>query len=1022
VVLFGADSVLNRRKGFRYLLEALRQLPSADDDRELVLACFGHLPEDAAIQAPCRLLRMGHLADENHLALAYSAADVFVLPSLEDNLPNTVIESLACGVPVVAFNIGGIPEIIEHEQTGYLVDTCHPDELAEGIRWALSTDAFRRQAAQRCRRSAVRRYAANERAGDYLRLYTQLTAAGVREEQTLSAKDSGAISADLSVQIRTQLNQLAKTPGDIEALLSLGRLSLEAGQPDEAAVFYRQVIDQDPLNIQARNYYDDCYGFKPGELLQIQDPAEPYLVSAIVSTYNARQFIRGCLEDLAAQTIAARLEIIVVDSGSQQDERAVVAKMQRQHDNIVYIRTERETVYGAWNRGIQAARGKFITNANTDDRHSPDALERLAHILETNPDVVLVYADAIKTKTANERFGAHTPAGVFHWHDWDRDALLNKGCFIGPQPMWRRSVHDTYGFFDPEMVSSGDYEFWLRITQQAEQFFHLKMPLGLYLEREDSIEHASTAIRRKEDQRIVRMYRQAAARGRILGCRPADGRPEDSGTVESGSDAHINGNAAAAAALKGDTPMTTSNQSPYSPETEAALIAYMEEKLQSRVNAAVIHNDLGIMYCRTGEHPKALENFNAATDLDPENSLYLKNLADFYYSIQHDNRAALAVYKKLLTLDPVDITVLTILGHIHLAEKEVGQAKVYYRRILDLDPGNAEIQSYLENMGSAPQDVPAVQPADSADQLYEHVQVCMEQGDVQGACRQLEKLVAAYPEYALAHNDLGVLYYQTGNKDKALAAYQQAVALEPGNLTFKKNLADFKCIELKQVEEAVGLYNDILAAAPDDLETLTALGQVCAMLGKPEDARHFFNQALAVEPWNTEIRQMLDELDNEKQPAAAGPTAEQMHAEAKTLAEDGKPDQSLARLREVVAAYPDLAVGHNDLGVMLYQAGEKEAALRHYEQAVELDPDNAVFRKNRADFICLEKGRVEEAMQVYIDLLAQTPDDVEILTTLGQVCEHLEQMEDAQGFYQQALNVEPWNADIRQRLEALQNR
>jgi glycosyltransferase involved in cell wall biosynthesis/Flp pilus assembly protein TadD len=1021
VVLFGADSVLNRRKGFRYLLEALRQLAEAADECELVLACFGHLPEDAAVHPPCRLIKMGNIKDEAHLARAYSAADVFVLPSLEDNLPNTVIEALACGVPVVAFNSGGIREIIDHGKTGCLVDRRHPDDLAAGIARVLTSGEFGRLASDRCRRKAIDSYAIDARADDYVRLYRQVLAGDARGSLSPAAGPADGRLEDLAGQIQAKLADLAQNPGDIPTLLALGGLSIKAGRPEEAGIFYARVLDSDPLNPEARTYCDDLYGFKPGELMQDLKATGPeqILVSAIVSTFNARRFIRGCLEDLEAQTLADRLEIIVVDSGSGQDERVVVEQMQKQYDNIVYIRTEeRDTVYGAWNRGIRAARGRYITNANTDDRHSPDALERLVHFLETHPDVALVYADAVKTRTANETLGAHTPTGAFHWHDWDREALLAKGCFIGPQPMWRRSVHDTYGFFDAELVSSGDYEFWLRISQ-TESFFHLKMPLGLYLDREDSIEHASTAIKATEDERILTMYRQAAADGRILRKKAGIAQPEVPGEVDPATTTGTNGSAAEAATEQGENTMTQSDPAPHSPETEAALIAYMEEKLQGQVDAAVIHNDLGIMYCRTGDHQKALENFTAATDRDPENSTYLKNLADFHYSVLKDSRAALTVYKKLLTLDPVDITILTILGHIHLGGNEFGEAKVYYQRILDLDPGNTEILGYLEKLGAQPQEAADAKPSDSAETLYEKVQLLVEKNDDQGACGQLENLVTAYPDYALAHNDLGVLYYKAGRKEKALAAYERAVALEPENLTFKKNLADFKCVELRQFEEAVGLYNEILAARPDDLETLTALGQVCAMLGKDEDARHFFNQALAVEPWNAELRQLLEALEQGPGPSAAGESAQEMHAEAKALAEAGKPDEARSRLGELVAAYPELAVGHNDLGVMAYQAGDKEAARQHYEKAVELEPDNAVFRKNLADFYCVEQGRVEEAMQIYVDLLAQAPDDVEILTTLGQVCEQLDQTEDALRFYENALNVEPWNADIRQRMEDL---
>ena len=1029
VVLFGADSVLNRRKGFRYLLAALRQLAAKENERELVLACFGHLPADAAIQAPCRLVHLGNLADENHLALAYAAADVFVLPSLEDNLPNTVIEALACGLPVVAFKSGGIPEMIDHKKTGYLVDTRHPDELARGIAWVLDSETMAHAAADRCREKAVACYELKASAADYNRLYQQVAAAAGSAETDSAVNRAAAAGESLAGQIRENLAALERNPVDVPALVALGDLSIKAGRPEEAGIFYRRVLDEDPLNRAARGYYNHLYGFKPGRLVQqwAGRPTDEYLVSAIVSTYNARRFIEGCLADLENQTIAERLEIIVVDSGSAQDERGVVEQMQQQYGNIVYIRTEeRETVYGAWNRGIRAARGKYITNANTDDRHSPDALERMAHILETHPEAVLVYADAVQTKTANETLGAHTPTGVFHWHDWDREALLAKGCFVGPQPMWRCSVHDTYGYFDPELVSSGDYEFWLRISQ-ADSFFHLKMPLGLYLDRADSIEHASTAIKDREDRRILKLYRQAAADGRIIRRQTAAEPPADSGEVAPATNAKTNGSPVEAACQKGENSMTPSDPLPDRPETEAALIAYMEEKLQGRVNAAVLHNDLGIVYCRRGENQKALEHFKAAVDSDPENGDYLKNLGDFYYSVLKDNRAALAVYKKLLTLDPVDVTVLTILGHIHLAGNQPGEARGYYRRILEIDPGNTEIRAFmatLEDQKAAPGKDRA---AGSAREDYDQAQSLMAQGDAPGACRQLEKLVAAYPDYALAHNDLGVLYYQDGQKEKALAAYQRAVELEPLNLTFKKNLADFKCVELKQVEAALGLYNEILTVQPDDLETLVTMGQVCALMGQNEDAVDFLNQALAVEPWNPEIKQLLEEVAQgqtgvqETPPAEQEVPAEEMHAAAVALAEQGNVEQALAQLHALAAAYPDLAVAHNDLGVLYYQAGDSAAAGHHYEKAVKIEPDNIVFRKNLADFYCVVQGRVEEAMQIYVDLLAQTPDDVEILLALGQVCERVEKPDDALRFYEMALNVEPWNPQIRQLADGLKS-
>ncbi len=228
-------------------------------------------------------------------------------------------------------------------------------------------------------------------------------------------------------------------------------------------------------------------------------------VSAIVSTYNAERFIGHCLEDLLSQTIADQLEIIVVDSGSQENEAAVVRKFQAEFKIIKYLKSERrESVYAAWNRGIKIASGKYITNANADDRHAPYALERMAGVLDEKPDIALVYADVWLTEIENQTFDNFTPAGRFKWKDFDPATLIN-GCYIGPQPMWRKAVHKRHGYFDEAFESAGDWEFWLRISQ-TEKFWHIKECLGLYLKSPRSIEHRDYRLSSLERVKIRRMY------------------------------------------------------------------------------------------------------------------------------------------------------------------------------------------------------------------------------------------------------------------------------------------------------------------------------------------------------------------------------------------------------------------------------------------------------------------------------------------------------------------------------------
>ena len=135
VVLFGAYSVKDKRKGFHYLERALNYIhakyPGYDDVIELLT--FGKGDPSMLSNLPYRSKSVGYITDEKTLVALYSAADVFVIPSLEDNLPNTVMESLSCSVPCVAFDAGGLSQLIDHKRNGYLAKYRDHEDLAEGI-------------------------------------------------------------------------------------------------------------------------------------------------------------------------------------------------------------------------------------------------------------------------------------------------------------------------------------------------------------------------------------------------------------------------------------------------------------------------------------------------------------------------------------------------------------------------------------------------------------------------------------------------------------------------------------------------------------------------------------------------------------------------------------------------------------------------------------------------------------------------------------------------------------------------
>ena len=140
-ILFVAMRVNTPTKGFSYLNEALeiwkKENPATAKNTELLLV--GNVIDSTEINAlPLPTTSLGHIADPSKMRLIYSAADVFITPSLEENLPNTIMEAMACGTPCVGFHVGGIPEMIDHEVNGFVAAYLSANALASGIQWSLS--------------------------------------------------------------------------------------------------------------------------------------------------------------------------------------------------------------------------------------------------------------------------------------------------------------------------------------------------------------------------------------------------------------------------------------------------------------------------------------------------------------------------------------------------------------------------------------------------------------------------------------------------------------------------------------------------------------------------------------------------------------------------------------------------------------------------------------------------------------------------------------------------------------------
>jgi glycosyltransferase involved in cell wall biosynthesis len=171
VILFVSNGLV-RLKGFHLLMEALKEI---DASTPLFLLSIG-LGSSAVLER-FQHNAISSIKEDGLLSLMYSAADVFVLPSLADNLPNTMLESMACGTPVVAFGAGGIPDGVRPGVTGLLARTGDVAELRAAMLELLANDGKRAEMSANCRRIAVAEYGLELQAKRYLEIYESLLAA-----------------------------------------------------------------------------------------------------------------------------------------------------------------------------------------------------------------------------------------------------------------------------------------------------------------------------------------------------------------------------------------------------------------------------------------------------------------------------------------------------------------------------------------------------------------------------------------------------------------------------------------------------------------------------------------------------------------------------------------------------------------------------------------------------------------------------------------------------------------------------
>ncbi len=232
-------------------------------------------------------------------------------------------------------------------------------------------------------------------------------------------------------------------------------------------------------------------------------------ISIITSVYNGDAFVEGFLKDITQQTIFNQCELIMINANSPGHEEPIIKEYMTKYPNIIYVNLPQDPgVYGVWNQAIKMASADLVTNANLDDRSHPQALEKQVEEMEVHPDIDLVYAGYLVTHVPNDTYaGNHAKEQV----DPPEFSIKNiRYCLPGPRPVWRKSMHERYGFFDETFLSSGDAEMWVRAVSLGSKFKKVPGFYTLYYFNPEGLstdaDEKKTARRVLEGKRITETY------------------------------------------------------------------------------------------------------------------------------------------------------------------------------------------------------------------------------------------------------------------------------------------------------------------------------------------------------------------------------------------------------------------------------------------------------------------------------------------------------------------------------------
>lgn len=205
-----------------------------------------------------------------------------------------------------------------------------------------------------------------------------------------------------------------------------------------------------------------------------------YQCSIFCSFYKGEKFIEGYIYDLLRQTLFDSIEFIFIDCNSCENEKEYILPITKKYSNIKYYRLQQDPgLYSAWNIAIKKCSSSIIGNWNIDDRKNIHSIEILLKTFDRNPLLDIVYGITYISTIANERYEDNSYEHPYPCLPHSlKNLLINNSPHC--MPLWKKSLHDRFGFFDESYKTASDGDFWLRCAVGGATIAMVNHPVGLY--------------------------------------------------------------------------------------------------------------------------------------------------------------------------------------------------------------------------------------------------------------------------------------------------------------------------------------------------------------------------------------------------------------------------------------------------------------------------------------------------------------------------------------------------------------